>query len=72
MKTVFEDVEAITVDIEGETRTGLDEELPPDQISFQRFRNDEDAISSPAMAAKIAYCACVIFVSWSVTFGSLA
>jgi hypothetical protein len=72
VKTVFEDVEAITVDLEGETRTGPDEELPPDQISFQRFSNDEAGIASPAMAAKIAYCACVIFVSWSATFGSLA
>lgn len=74
VKKVFEEVEAITVDVENGTYIDPDEGEEPDadQLSFQRFNFDEAGVAYPVATAKVAYYACVVLFSWSVTFGALA
>lgn len=72
VKKVFEDVEAITVDVEDGTYVGTDDDTGSDQLSFQQFSFDNEGIADPATSAKVGYYACVVLTSWSVTFGSLA
>lgn len=71
VKAVFEEVEAITVNIEDEPYVDPDEESDQDQLSFQRFNLDEGGVAYPAATAKVAYYACVVLFSWSATFGTL-
>ena len=71
MKAIFEDIGAITVDVEAGEYIAPDEEPDADQLSFQRFSFDEGGVAYPAATAKVAYYACVVVFSWSVTFGTL-
>lgn len=71
VKAVFEDIEAITVDVEAGEYIAPDEEPDADQLSFQRFNFDEGGVAYPAATAKVAYYACVVVFSWSATFGTL-
>jgi len=72
VKAVFEDIEAITVDVEVGEYIAPEEESDVDQMSFQRFNFNEGGVAYPTVTAKAAYYACVVVFSWSATFGTLA
>lgn len=69
---VFEEIEAITVDVATETTGDADENSDLEQMSFQRMDLDDRSVTYPGETAKIAYYACVVLISWSLTFGPVA
>lgn len=72
LKVIFEDIEAITVDVETEEDVGSYEETDENQMSFQRFDFNEEAVMYPSGTVKMSYYMCLICFSWWVTFGPAA
>lgn len=66
---VFDDIEGITL----ETGESEDSALSvTDQASINRFKRDEGATAHPVAMVQAGYYACVVTVSWMLSFGPLA
>jgi len=74
MQDVFDDIDAITMGAADDSASGSTADQHPDenQFSLNQFGSDDFGSMDPAAAAKAAYLACLVLVSWSVTLAPVA